>query len=456
LLLPPRIARRGCPILKTYVVDHRENTRVPFLRGILIRTLLDAGMPFEDAYETANRVRDGLSEVEEISTRELRRKVEIELDAFAEPAVKRQYTAPVGAPSKIRVLDLSGSVTAFSRGRHQRYLQSSGVRLTEAESITTKIFDQLLAAGATGITTEQLGYLTYLCLQQELGEAAARQYLLWSEFQSSGRPLLLLICGAVGSGKSSIATEIAHRLEIVRTQSTDMLREVMRTMLPKELLPVLHCSSFDAWKTLPIQDKKSRPKDLLIADGYRSQAELLAVPCQAVMRRAMRESVPLIVEGVHAHPDLLQRFGKDSEAIVVHVTLAVMNSEELQARLRGRGAEEPHRRARRYLSKFDSIWRLQSFLLSEAERCDTPIIPNDDKEAAIFQIISTINSELSRRFSGRPVDVFGPTVERVRRKISRKPWQDAVRELVSVDPGFPAPRRDGDQAKKHPAKREAG
>jgi hypothetical protein len=35
--------------LKTYVVDHRENTRVPFLRGILIRTLLDAGMPFEDA-----------------------------------------------------------------------------------------------------------------------------------------------------------------------------------------------------------------------------------------------------------------------------------------------------------------------------------------------------------------------------------------------------------------------
>jgi hypothetical protein len=44
----------------------------------------------------------------------------------------------VGAPSKIRVLDLSGSVTAFSRGRHERYLQSSGVRLAEAESITAR------------------------------------------------------------------------------------------------------------------------------------------------------------------------------------------------------------------------------------------------------------------------------------------------------------------------------
>lgn len=387
-------------------------------------------MPFEDAYETANNVRDHLADTEEISTRALRRIVEGELKKFGDPAVRRLYTAPLSAPSKIRVVHNSGGVTAFSRGRHQRYLQSSGVRLSEAESITTKIFDQLLAAGATSIDTTDLGYLTYLCLQQELGDAAARQYLLWSEFQASGRPLILLICGAVGSGKSSISTEIAHRLDIVRTQSTDMLREVMRSMMPKKLLPILHTSSFDAWKTLPLQDKKNRERDLLIADGYRGQAELLALPCEAVMQRAIRESVPLIVEGVHAHPDLLSRVGRKSEAIVVHVTLAVMRPEELKSRLRGRSAEEPHRHARRYLDRFDSIWRLQSFLLAEAERCDTPIIPNDDKEAAIFQIISTINSELSRHFSAEPGAVFGAAVERAGKKAGRRQWQSVVPALV--------------------------
>ena len=32
--------------------------------------------------------------------------------------------------------------------------------------------------------------------------------------------------------RSTISAEIAHRLDIVRTQSTDMLREVMRLMFP--------------------------------------------------------------------------------------------------------------------------------------------------------------------------------------------------------------------------------
>ncbi|MEJ8566760.1 AAA family ATPase [Elongatibacter sediminis] len=421
--------------MKTIVVNSRDQTRVPFLRGILIRTLLDAGMPFDDAFDMADRLRDHLSETDEIYTHELRELVHAELESYGDPSVFREFSAPLTAPSKIRVRCHAGTVTAFSRGRHQRYLQSSGVRLADAEPITTRIFDQLLAAGAVEISTAELGYLTWLCLRQELGEGPARQYLLWSEFQLSARPMVLLICGAVGSGKSSIATEIAHRLEIVRTQSTDMLREVMRTMMPKKLLPILHCSSFDAWKTLPLQDKKSRPRDLLIADGYQGQAELLAVPCEAVVKRAMRENVPLILEGVHAHPDLLERFSTHSDAIVVHVTLAVMQADELKSRLRGRGTEEPHRHARRYLKKFDSIWSLQSFLLAEAERCDTPIIPNDDKEAAIFQIISTINAALSDHFSGSPADVFGPVVRRLGSQAEDKAWQLLVPALVNAVDG---------------------
>jgi len=284
----------------------------------------------------------------------------------------------------------------------------------------------LLGAGLTSVSTDQLGYLTYLCLLQELGPTAAKQYLVWSEFHSSGRPLILLIGGAVGSGKSSIATEIAHRLEIVRTQSTDMLREIMRSMIPRKLLPVLHCSSFDAWRTLPIQDKKERSKDLLIAEGYQSQADLLALACEAVMQRAIRESSSLILEGVHAHPGLVQRLPADSGAVIVHVTLAVMKARDLKARLSGRSVDEPQRRAKHYLSKFDSIWRLQSFVLSEAERCDTPIIPNDDKEAAVFQLTSIINQELSRHFDGTPAQVFGAAANRLRKRAGGKTWRQVV------------------------------
>lgn len=418
--------------VKTFVVNTKENTSVPFLRGILVRTLLEAGLPFEQAYDLATQVRDQLSETEEVTTALLREKVSALLLDRSDVEVRKRYRMPPVAPARILVISRGGSESTFSRSKHESYLQASGVRLGDAEEITAKIFDQLLAAGATSVGAEQLSFLTYLCLKQELGEKAAQQYLVRKEFQHSGRPLILMICGAVGSGKSTIATEIAHRLEIVRTQSTDMLREVMRMMIPKKLLPILHCSSFDAWKTLPIQEKTVRDKDMKIAEGYRSQADLLAVPCEAVMRRAVKESVPLILEGVHSHPHLVHCMSAENDAIIVHVTLAVMNYSELQGRLSGRGVDVPQRQSKRYLNKFDSIWRLQSFLVSEAERCDTPVIPNDDKEAAIFQVIGTVNAHLSQHFSGKPAEIFNTDIKTLAHKQKSKSWQQLVPLLITT------------------------
>jgi len=415
--------------LKTTVLNENENTRVPFLRGILTRSLLDAGLEFEDAFDLATQVRDGLDETEEVTTDTIRLKVFSLLEEQGYLEAVEPYRLPLAAPAKIQVNSLGGSSSAFSRGKHERYLQASGMKAEKAEQTTGLIYDQLLAAGVSSISTCQLGFLTYLCLRQEISKKAAKRYLVWSEYQRSARPLLLLICGTVGTGKSTTATEIAHLLDIVRIQSTDMLREVMRMMMPKRLLPVLHTSSFNAWKALPIQDVKDRDRDQLVADGYRSQADLLAVPCEAVLQRAIEESVPIILEGVHAHPDLIGRLPEDTDAIVVHSTLAVLKSKELKSRLHGRGAEVPQRRAKRYLNKFDSVWSLQSFLLSEADRCNVPIITNHDKEKAVMQIILQVGQELSRHFDGSPRDVFGSVVDTVQDRVDHEPWSQLVPEL---------------------------
>jgi 2-phosphoglycerate kinase len=400
--------------LKTVVVNQKENTRVPFLRGILIRSLLDAGLPFDAASKIAGSVRDDLSDVSEIGSGDLRREVSARLKRAGHEDTLESYGMPAAAPARIEVESASGTRVAFSRGRHERYLQ--------AEQTTELIYDQLLADGISSLATSQLGYLTYACLQQEVSHKAAERYRVWFEFQRSSRPLLLLICGAVGTGKSTIATEVAHLLDIVRTQSTDMLREVMRMMIPERLSPVLHCSTFNAWKALPIRGLKDRSREQLIADGYRSQAELLAVACEAVMQRAVEEGVPMILEGVHAYPELGERAPHKAGAVVVHVTLAVLRPKELKARLRGRGELVPQRRAKRYLSKFDSIWSLQSFLMSEADRCDVPIIPNEDKEKAVQQVILHVNQEDA---------VFGDVAGAMIRRGSEVAWRDLVADLAS-------------------------
>ncbi|MCH8228341.1 MAG: hypothetical protein IIC63_08015, partial [Proteobacteria bacterium] len=249
--------------MKTIVVNERENERVPFLRGILTHSLLDAGLVFADAFELASTVRDQLADIPEITSEELRQRVCSLLQNESDEEVLEQYRLPAVAPSRILVINLSDTVSAFSRGSHSRYLQASGMRAEKAEQTTALIYDQLIATGISSITTCALGYLTYLCLQQEDGGEAAKRYLAWSEFQRSSRPLALLICGTVGTGKSTIATEIAHLLEISRIQSTDMLREVMRMMIPKRLLPVLHLSSFNAWKSLPMRGANDRDRDQL-------------------------------------------------------------------------------------------------------------------------------------------------------------------------------------------------
>ena len=65
-------------------------------------------------------------------------------------------------------------------------------------------------------------------------------------------PLVILIGGATGVGKSTIATQLAHRLGIVRVVATDAaIREVMRAMLSAELMPALHVSSFQADRAAP-------------------------------------------------------------------------------------------------------------------------------------------------------------------------------------------------------------
>ncbi|MCP4047069.1 MAG: hypothetical protein GY732_13905 [Gammaproteobacteria bacterium] len=319
-----------------------------------------------------------------------------------------------------------GVEQAFSRGRNARYMRSTGLKTEKAEYLTELIFAKLIEAGVSSISTLELGYLTYLCLQQEVSQKAARRYLVWAQFQDSKRPLMLLIGGTVASGKSTIATEIAPLLDIVRVQSTDMLREVMRMMIPKRLLPVLHTSSFIAWKALATHDEQDRDFDQLVAEGYRSQAELLAVPCEAVLQRAVQENVPIILEGVHAQPEMLNLTRDDSEVIKVYVMLAVLKSKKLKSRLQGRGAVVPQRKPKRYLNNLDSIWSLQSYLLSEADRHDVPIITSVDRDTAVLQITQQVIVELAKQFSGTPRQVFGPVVDRLEQEGESVPWYEKI------------------------------
>ena len=161
--------------MKTIVENKRDNEKTPFLRGILIRSLLDAGLSFEDAYEVTNRVRSEIGNRKKITTEELQLQVSGLLEELGEKEILEQYCFPSVAPPRILVSNEAGVEHAFSRGRKARYLRSTGLKTEKAEYLTELIFAKLVAAGISSISTLELGYLTYLCLQQEVSAKAAKR-----------------------------------------------------------------------------------------------------------------------------------------------------------------------------------------------------------------------------------------------------------------------------------------
>ena len=393
---------------KILVEDLEENTRIPFLRGILIHSLQNSGLSFDAAYALATQIRDDLGNTPQISNHKLRHKVLERLRAGSRQDVVDRYTMQNG-PFAVRVEQRDGQITPFSRLEYQHNLETIGLTSEESMDIVATVYKHLVDRNMETITSRRLGELTYRYLRQssELGPAVAHRWLVWRDFVNSGRPLIFLIGGTAGCGKSTVATMLASRLDIVRTQSTDMLREVMRIMMPEQLIPVLHTSSFTAWSALPGQPEAGQEiSETLLVNGYRSQADLLAVAIEAVIQRGLRERVSLILEGVHIHPALVEKLTSDDEAIVMPIMLGVLKRKQLQRRIGGRGVDVPQRRADRYLKHFDEIWGLQSYLLSEADRANIPIIVNDDRDKVFREIMRTTIQVLAKDFDNTAQAVF--------------------------------------------------
>jgi len=397
-------------LAKLLIEDKEEDTQAPFLRGILIRSLQKAGLTFGQAYAVATRIRQQLDDETVLTSLELHRIVYKQLKSDFGDEVADRYLRPAHALVQVQVADLEGRLTPFSVELHRRDLEAIGLTLAESSRVASKLRRHLIREKITQISSQRIARISYDLIENmaSLGPAVARRWLVWRAFVHSGRPLILVIGGSTGCGKSTIATALAHQLDIVRMQSTDLLREVMRTMLSSEQYPELHASSYDAWRELVKGEDELVPAtgDYSVEDGYRAQTKLISVASEAVIQRALRERISLIIEGVHAHTELAGAVDSD-DALVVHVMLAVVKKRKLKERLSGRASKAVRRRAERYLKHFDEIWQLQTYLLSEADRTNAPIIVNDDRKETVREIMRLIVDELSRNTVPAPAEVFG-------------------------------------------------
>ena len=171
------------------VIDPTENARVPFLRGILTRSLQNAGLSFTEAYEIANQIRKSLNADAEITTDDLSAIVIALLEEKNhEDALERYGKSP--PPMPIQIIDRDEQPQPFSKGILAQSLEICAFPLGERYKITSAIEQQLLNDGATELSSTDLAALTHKYLLENDPPEMAHRYLVWLEFARSGKPMI--------------------------------------------------------------------------------------------------------------------------------------------------------------------------------------------------------------------------------------------------------------------------
>jgi 2-phosphoglycerate kinase len=282
-----------------------------------------------------------------------------------------------------------GHPLPFSKGRMATTLFLSGFEPERSYEIARVVERAVTEHGADELSLEELYQLVERVLATEEGDETLTRFRAWQKVLNRQRPLVLLIGGATGTGKSTIATELAYRLGISRITSTDAVRQVMRAFFEPALMPALHYSSFEAGEGLrmPMPDPDSGDRALF---GFLQQAEQVAVGAAAVADRAIVEGLSTVVEGVHLVPGLISPEQRP-EATVVEVLLAIEDEEAHQSHFVGRDQVVGGARALdRYLRNFGEIRRIQDYLLARAERVETPVVDAGDPEVALRMVLDLI------------------------------------------------------------------
>ena len=187
-------------------------------------------------------------------------------------------------------------------------------------------------------------------------------------------PLLVLVGGATGTGKSTVATEVAHRLGITRVTSTDVVRQTMRAFFSRAFMPSIHQSSFEAGDVYPDADDP-------LEFGFREQARNVNVGVRASSERALEEGWSLVLEGVHLVPGMVE-LPRPELAASVFVVLSIDDEEEHLRHFHHRDENSEQRPESRYLERFADIRRLQEVIVARAHRNGVPVIENEDADKA--------------------------------------------------------------------------
>jgi 2-phosphoglycerate kinase len=299
----------------------------------------------------------------------------------------------------------------FSKGLLASQIMVTGLSPYRAYQVAEEVELRLLEDRRAAIESAELVTITLDVIREVAGERYATNYLRWQRVEHLDVPIVILIGGATGVGKSTIATQLAARLGIVRVVATDAIREVMRALFSRELMPTLYTSSFDADSAL--REPPTRGTDKVIV-GFREQTAAVSVGLDALIDRAGLEGTSIIIEGAHVVPGFFDLETRKDSMLAVPVVVTVDDDDMHRSHFAARSIDAGARPAARYSAGFENIRRVQRYIKSQALSHSVAVIRNYNLDQALAAVIDLVveraterAASLSTSAEGRPVASVG-------------------------------------------------
>ena len=274
----------------------------------------------------------------------------------------------------------------FSKGLMARSLIATGVSADRAYELAIAIEQDLTASELQSTTLERIEEVALQRLGREDGAAAMQRLRRYRDLYELDLPLILLVGGATGTGKSTVATDVAYRLGITRVTSTDFVRQTMRAFFSTEFMPAIHHSSFEAGRAIAGDEDEGNQA---VIDGFMEQTREVLVGVRAAIDRALEEGWSMVLEGVHLVPGILPK--EIEGALVVECVLAIDDAEAHASHFWIRDTDsEGVRPYEKYLDCFDDIRLIQTYILGRARKHGVPVIENGSIENAIGEMMELV------------------------------------------------------------------
>ena len=277
----------------------------------------------------------------------------------------------------------------FSKGLLAQSFTATGLPPSRAYAVAAALQEDLRERDETTISVNRLRELAAEYLERMVGADVAERYLRMRELSKLDRPLVVLIGGTTGVGKSTIATEIAHRLGITRIMSTDSIREVMRGIFTADLMPAIHESAFSAWRGLRVPVPQGANPVIV---GFREQTAVVTTGVKALIDRAVLEGDSLVIEGIHLVPGYLDP-NSFANARVTQLVIGVADEEAHLSHFYIREVQtEGTRPVDRYRQNFGNIRVLGAYIEELAREHGIPVVMSHQLDRTVSQVLEQIVS----------------------------------------------------------------